>query len=620
MTKMKINKDDIIWYSKEVGKGHKCEIDPSRLADWLKIQGFGLYHTSANNINLNDSDNIVRIHDGRIKRYTKEAVSKFIIRFYKDMPVKLFESIKQPLGLRKRIGSDVTFTKAEVTSRLVQNNIINNGILQLFHDYDEHKPKQFLDTKTHTYIPFQNKIVRISKNAIDTIGWKDKMGVIWEDSVRTRNIKFITDNVKGKFEDFVIKATSKRIDGVVKSDWRDEYVYDEEKLKSVMTHYGYLISSFKDSSKAVCVYFLDEEADNTSSEGGTGKSLVMESVKYFKKECMFMGKDNAQFSESNRFLFSNVDMEHKFIFIDDLHKNFPFERLYSHITSDMQLILKNKNGTRHISFDKSPKIGVTTNYVSTDTQTSTKRRQALVEFGSYWNRCYNEGENVSDDRHIGGMLFDSNWDEEEWNRFYDFGFRCVKMYLQQGFIKCSTKNFEMKQLIMKVEGTRDTGETLWIKEWIENDASINNNTMESSIGINELYDRFIKANPVVNYHNPNDYKKTFQKHLVTVANGIGARINPHTNGKTWTACRFQKGSNKEEHIYVQIDIENQRNKEGFQEKKVSVPTKNKTVLKHPNSSSKKDSNKTLDDYFPEETNTFGMLHTSMNNYSKVMKS
>ena len=98
----------------------------------------------------------------------------------------------------------------------------------------------------------------------------------------------------------------------------------------------------------------------------------------------------------------------------------------------------------------------------------------------------------------------------------------------------------MKQLTLKVEGTRDTGETEWIKDWLENEAVIRHNTMDTSISCDDLYGRFIKANPMVNYQNPNDYKKTFQKHLMMVSNAIGIEINPHKSGKSWTQKRFQK--------------------------------------------------------------------------------
>ena len=69
-------------------------------------------------------------------------------------------------------------------------------------------------------------------------------------------------------------------------DWKDKYTLDEERLLSLKTSYGYLISSHKNPSLPKCQIFVDEYSDEDNKDGGTGKSIVMNSIEHFNKISM----------------------------------------------------------------------------------------------------------------------------------------------------------------------------------------------------------------------------------------------------------------------------------------------------------------------------------------------
>jgi hypothetical protein len=186
------------------------------------MKGYGLYHTSKHNINLNNADLIVKIEDGKIERVDKHALSKYIIRFYRDLPPKLFEG-KNPLALKmyKDKPTSGTYSLDDVMDRLSKNNLISEGLLQMLKDFDDENPQQFNDDRDNVYIPFNNKIVHINKDKIDTMEWNEAEGVVWKDNIQDWNIKLLNNQKAGNFEFFLRKACYKRKEGKQNTnDWK----------------------------------------------------------------------------------------------------------------------------------------------------------------------------------------------------------------------------------------------------------------------------------------------------------------------------------------------------------------------------------------------------------------
>ena len=100
--------------------------------------------------------------------------------------------------------------------------------------------------------------------------------------------------------------------------------------------------------------FVDRETDGIHEEGGNGKSLVMGSVEHWKKTLNINGKN---IQKDDKFLFSGVNFDTEFIFLDDVGDDFDFKVVYNYTTQDMEIEKKFKDRFV-IPKDKKPKLGV----------------------------------------------------------------------------------------------------------------------------------------------------------------------------------------------------------------------------------------------------------------------
>jgi hypothetical protein len=90
----------------------------------------------------------------------------------------------------------------------------------------------------------------------------------------------------------------------------------------------------------------------------------------------------------------------------------------------MTIEKKNKDEI-FLSFDDSPKLAFTTNYSIASNAEHAKRRQRVLEFAPFFSSS------KTPEQHFGKKLF-NDWEPEEWQRFYNFLFRCVQYYFQNG--------------------------------------------------------------------------------------------------------------------------------------------------------------------------------------------
>ena len=68
--------------------------------------------------------------------------------------------------------------------------------------------------------------------------------------------------------------------------YKDEdgkWVLDDKEYESLRTIYGYLLSNYTNNGFTPCRYSLIEIQMDNTPEGGNGKSLVMRSVRHWKK-------------------------------------------------------------------------------------------------------------------------------------------------------------------------------------------------------------------------------------------------------------------------------------------------------------------------------------------------
>jgi hypothetical protein len=96
-----------------------------------------------------------------------------------------------------------------------------------------------------------------------------------------------------------------------------------------------------------------------------------------------------------------------------------------------------------IPFEDAPKITISTNYVISDEGNHAKRRQKVLEFSNYFSPSHTPFDEFN------RMLF-TDWDGDEWNRFYNFMFFACQVYLEGGILETDqTDTNKLKNIKLK---------------------------------------------------------------------------------------------------------------------------------------------------------------------------
>lgn len=274
------------------------------------------------------------------------------------------------------------------------------------------------DTKNTAYIPFKNGVVKVTKGKIEIMSYVDIEGYIWRGQIVPR--EFQKSEPSSDFKDFVSKICNNQ----------------DERISAMESTIGYLIHGYKDKTHQKAIIFQDEAVDDNPN-GGSGKSLIVNALKHFKKVVVIDGK---QF-EPNKgdFIYQRVNLDTQILAFDDVKKNFNFESIFPLITEGITVNKKNKDEI-FIGFDQSPKICITTNYVISGSGSSHERRRHELELHQYFNQSktpLNE---------YGKLLFDQ-WNEKDWNKFDNYMIKNVQNFLNDGLVKVHTINADVKRII-----------------------------------------------------------------------------------------------------------------------------------------------------------------------------
>ena len=273
------------------------------------------------------------------------------------------------------------------------------------------------DTKKEAYLYYKNCAVKITKNNVEVIDYLDLGGFVWKDHVINRNYK-PHKKKKCDYSQFVSNIAGG----------------DEKRRLSMESTIGYLLHGHKNLSKSPAV-ILNDEMISDNPEGGTGKGLFMKALGHMKKLVTIDGK---AFSFERSFAYQLVSADTQILLFDDVKKNFDFERLFSVITEGMTLEKKNQDAIK-ISFEKSPKVAITTNYAIRGSGNSNARRKWELELHQHYNG------HLSPEDEFGRMFF-GDWDEPEWLRFDNYMISCLQLYLEKGLIKSEFVNLKIRKL------------------------------------------------------------------------------------------------------------------------------------------------------------------------------
>ena len=220
-----------------------------------------------------------------------------------------------------------------------------------------------------------------------------------------------------------------------------------------MTLIGYVLHSYKDPSKPFAP-ILAEETDDEAKGGGTGKGIFFQAISKLIPTVRIDGKN---FKPDKTFAFQRVSLGTKLVVIEDCPKNVDFEKYYPTITEGMTIEKKNKDEL-FLTYSESPKIAFTTNYSIANNAEHAKRRQKVLEFAPFFSSQRTPLD------HFGHKLFD-DWDNDEWQKFYNLMFYCVKLYLDKG-VKTMHNSDKLKKKQIKQQFGEDFLE--YLTDLIEN--------------------------------------------------------------------------------------------------------------------------------------------------------
>ena len=479
------------WYQSEKG----CRVKSLELKEFLTNVGFGRYKTTSSRL---DKSLLFQNDNGILKLHNENSIKMWVENFLKSISERDFNHIffvdSEADETFKRDVVSMWLDVSEAQLSRVYNSLPICADESIESDIDLNL---FSDTQHECYVRFNNGVVKINKDDIEFIKNEDfsNENQVWESSIIKKDIKVNLKNTKGAFSEFVNKSMYRQkqdITGAKK--WTDEYEMNsmsKEELLSLRTAYGYLIHDFNTADESKLVFFIDSMSEMGRAEGGNGKSLVMDSIRHWKKMSSQSGKRMG--SSPTQFQWSDVNLDTRFIAIDDITLDFQFDSLFNMISGDMEVERKGVDKFI-IEQKKKPKMGVTSNYVLAGNDTSDTRRQHIVEFGSYWNRLNQEGEKVSSKEHIGHQLFSPAFPKAEWNKFYNYGFLCIQDYLKHGLKPSTSSSYLTKSIKLQVEGKDGTGQgTEWLMDWIST-SRLENGYNKTGISETELYKLFIKDN------------------------------------------------------------------------------------------------------------------------------
>lgn len=428
-----VSKKDVDNKTKLINKNYLNDIDfisnkkinTHSLKLFLEKKGFGLLQVG----NDRNSEKRIILNDGGVVKFynlleTKRWISNYIIKNVCNLSDSLLNVWMQY--------PDTALRKSVIDHLQVYSTIQNNKFVYL---------DLLKDNKTTCYLKFKNGIVEIKSGHLNFIEYGYKKASVFEDTIIKRNFNSFSklkdkliDKENNLFRKFVEKSVLYK-NAESAGGWRGEYQSDEsteETMLSLRTAIGYLTHNYNDPSITKAVFLVDRFSRPGFAEGGTGKSLIISSLGNVINQSSQDGKkyrDNP--NTGGRFQFSNVDMNTKNIFIDDLKKDFNIETIFTMVTGDIEIERKNVNKFI-IPADERPKIALTTNFPLSVRGTSYSRRIHQVALGDYWNRAINEGSSVKEE--LGKDLFGVDFNNQDWDEFYAFIILCVQDYLKHGLV------------------------------------------------------------------------------------------------------------------------------------------------------------------------------------------
>ena len=317
------------------------------------------------------------------------------------------------------------------------------------------------DTPECGYFFFQNGVVQVSAEGIKLRQYSDFDQFVWEKSIIQK------DFLKSELEELDTSDFMRFLNDLTVVDEPEKA---KARFQSLSSAIGYLLHRFKDPASTKAIILMDIFV-NGQPNGGSGKTLLINALGKIRNLSIIDGKS---YDSKEWFSLSSVDLTSELLLFDDIDKQFNFEKIFSMMTTGLQVRLKYRNHV-YIPFEKAPKVALTTNYAILGDGSSHKRRKFEFEISQTYSANFSPREKF-------GKNFFESWSSEEWNGFYNVMFGCLQVFLKAGLIESEPINLSFTKLVYK------TSEEF--VEWAEN-LIVTGIQYDKKI----MYDKFLKAYP-----------------------------------------------------------------------------------------------------------------------------
>ncbi|MFW6352739.1 MAG: DUF3854 domain-containing protein [Bacteroidota bacterium] len=387
---------NVFWKVKKDANGNKkgVRIENYKLIQFLETKGYARIELQSEEI-----IRFIRIVDNRIYEVSETHIQDFVIRHLKKLP-------------EGDLGQDVT--KEEILSVLYQNpqNYFSKNKLCTLESKELNVNK---DTKETSYVYFRNGFVKITAKDYELHPYKElENGFIYDSQLQNRNFEKTSE--EGNFKQFV-----KNIAG---------YKDDPDRFLVLRVLLGYLMHFFFDyKRKAVN---LTDSSMSDDDEGRTGKTLLLNSVKFFRNYSEVAGK---VFNSTNKHRYQDADLSTQVIHINDVSRSFAIEEVYNDITDGIVVDKKNEK-----PFGINAKIAISSNKPLRVKGASARDRIVEFELAQHYSDVFSPEQEFN-------QWFFGDWKEDEWQAFDNFMIECIRLFLEHGLLTPKSLNLENRKLL-----------------------------------------------------------------------------------------------------------------------------------------------------------------------------
>jgi DNA primase catalytic core len=395
-------------------------------------------------INDSDSYTFIQLEENKISEVKRDhiidRIEKYVLNEY-DYDAAGCEAVDSEMLMNKLYDGMKTYFSKDLFARVrPEEPIIIND-----------------DTHDTTFFYFRNGFVTANKDRWKLRPYEEMDGSVWEHQIIDRDFiempfdswETVPDENgkprvnKGVFSDFVF-----RVSGGYKSlSFMDQPGDSEEKKKknaeqrekylqrfdALCSLIGYLTHNFYEY-KLRAVLFTDSSLSD-DADGRTGKTLLGKIIGTVRSYVEINGK-NFDVNDKNKYQEAKIGTQ--LIGLNDLRtkgrNKFDLEALFNDITEGYIVDIKYITPFRQRS-----KMLLMINKTLNISGGSQRDRIVEFEFSDF----FNENHSPQDEY---GHWFMREWDNEEWNRTFNFICYCASVFHECGIIEPNTINLESRRL------------------------------------------------------------------------------------------------------------------------------------------------------------------------------